>query len=281
MGGSLGKLAFVLGLLVSGFFLLGAISGLSEGGQNGLSIVPFCIVMCLVCLPYTWRLPGLQKLRSGRRWALGSVLAVAALVISSTLKPHDASTTAASSAPVEGGNTMTNIPPPAPSASPADLMKQGRPADEVAFITAVDQGKSAAKQAANDMAKGGTRAVRKTAICAALPSHDIADWTGKITELSSNSEGKGVLAIDIDDGITLVTWNNALSDTSDQTLIDPSSSLFKTVSSLKEGDAIKFSGSFIDSDEDCVEENSLLSVEESMSNPHFIMRFSSAKQLEN
>ena len=92
-------------------------------------------------------------------------------------------------------NTASNseqpAPAPPPTPSPAEAMKQAHPADEVAFINAVDQGKAAAKQAANDMAKGGTRVTRKAAICAALPSRDIADWTGKITELSSNSEGKG------------------------------------------------------------------------------------------
>ena len=93
-------------------------------------------------------------------------------------------------------------------------------------------------------------------LCKLLTSLHVRDWIGAIYQLSSNSEGKGVLAVKISDDVYIKTWNNSFSDISDHTLIDPTSSFFKTLSNLSEGARIKFSGSFLPSETDCIREGS-------------------------
>jgi hypothetical protein len=146
------------------------------------------------------------------------------------------------------------------------------PVVEREFIRAVQQGRIAFRQAPNEMAQGGTRSWRRSAICRSLPQMSVSGWVGKIDKLSSNSDGKGVLEISLADSIRLETWNNDFSDTSDHTLIDPSSQLFATASQMKQGDRVLFSGTFFPSEVDCVEEHSM-SLEGSMTDPEFIFRF--------
>ena len=117
------------------------------------------------------------------------------------------------------------------------------------------------------------------ALCKMLSSHRVQDWVGTIYELSSNSEGKGVLSVQISDNVYIKTWNNKLSDIGHDTLIDPNSSLFKTLSGLSEGNKIKFSGSFLPSDTDCIREGSL-TLSGSMTEPEFIMQFERVQSLQ-
>jgi hypothetical protein len=146
------------------------------------------------------------------------------------------------------------------------------PPAEQEFITAVRQGQAAYRAAPNEMAKGGTRARRRAAICQSLPSLAVSGWIGQIQKLSSNSDGQGVLYISLAPDIRVETWNNDFSDVSYHTLIEPSSALFAAVSQMKEGDQVIFSGTFFPSDVDCVEEHSL-TLDGSMTDPEFVFRF--------
>jgi len=161
----------------------------------------------------------------------------------------------------------------------SDPVADFRPSDEAAFIRAVIDGKAAYEAAGNDMAKGGTRAKRGESICATLPSKTVAGWTGRIVELGSNSEGKGVLTIELSNGIQVRTWNNALSDIGSGTLIDPNSPLFTILANLKKGDPVRFSGTLFADRTDCVREMSFVSLDRSMTRPEFLMRFTSAELL--
>ena len=87
---------------------------------------------------------------------------------------------------------------------------------------------------------------RAKEICAVLKNDSpIDNWVGNIETLSSNSDGLGVLSIQIAKGISIKTWNNAVSDTLDKTLIDPDSSVFKQAVTLKIGQRVTFGGRFI------------------------------------
>jgi hypothetical protein len=182
-------------------------------------------------------------------------------------------------------NPASSTSAPATSTTPAATAATVRhqrpiPAAEQAFIQAVQRGQAAFQGAPNEMAQGGTRAQRRTAICQSLnvPGQGvlISGWVGQIDKLSSNSDGKGVLYLSLAPNIRVETWNNDFSDTSDRTLIEPSSPLFAAVSQMKEGDEVVFSGTFFPSDVDCVEEHSM-GLQGSMSEPEFIFRFASVK----
>jgi hypothetical protein len=97
-----------------------------------------------------------------------------------------------------------------PAATPAIVRHQRPiPAAEQAFIQAVQRGQAAFQAALNEMAQGGTRAQRRTAICLSLnvPGQGvlISGWVGQIDKLSSNSDGKGVLYLSLAPNIRLGT----------------------------------------------------------------------------
>jgi hypothetical protein len=100
----------------------------------------------------------------------------------------------------------------------------------------------------------------------------VRDWEGTIYNLSSNNDGRGVLAITIGPRVYVKTWNNAVSDYSDGTMLSPSSLIYNTAVKMRSGQKVRFSGSFFSGDKDCVREASLTQ-SGSMTDPEFIMRF--------
>lgn len=147
------------------------------------------------------------------------------------------------------------------------------PPSQRAFIAAVEAGQTAYRSGANDMQKGAARPARAKAICSTLSSKAVSDWVGQVYKLSSNGDGKGVLSIKIAKDVTVATWNNAVSDIGDKTLIEPDSALFGRASSLSQGQWVKFSGTFRPSSVDCVLEGSI-TLSGSLTEPDFIFRFS-------
>jgi hypothetical protein len=155
---------------------------------------------------------------------------------------------------------------------------QPMPADQARFTKAVLAARTSYKSASNELAAGGIRNSRQQAICNAVMDQSASGWVGKISELTSNGDGKGVVSIELAPNVHVSTWNNALSDIGDNTLIDPNSSLFKSLSTMKKGDVVRFSGRFSSSKTDCVREKSL-TLAGSMTDPAFTMRFTSVGKL--
>lgn len=145
-------------------------------------------------------------------------------------------------------------------------------ANQERFIRAVIEAREVYRKAPHDLAAGAARVIRKQQICAALGSASVRNWEGTIYDLSSNSDGKGVLTITIGPHVWIKTWNNSLSDIGDNTLLSPSSPVYAAALSLRKGQKVRFSGSFIPNDTDCVREGSLTQ-NGSMTDPEFIMRF--------
>jgi len=152
-------------------------------------------------------------------------------------------------------------------------MSQTLPPDQQEFVKAVDSARNAYKSAANEMLKGIERVNRRKAICKALNGPNVKNWIGKIAQLrSAGKDARGVLAVSIGTKITVKTWNNDFSDLNFDTLINTDSPLFASVSAMKVGDSVVFSGHFFPSEEDCVKEGSL-TTSGSMNDPEFIFRF--------
>ncbi len=141
------------------------------------------------------------------------------------------------------------------------------------MIAAIQAARGQYATAANELAQGAARSTRARAICAALGSSTVVqDWSGQVSQLSSNSEGKGVLRVDIGGGATVGTWDNALSDVVDDTLIGPNSPVSGQAQKLHEGQRVHFSGRFATSDTDCLEEMSL-TLSGSIKEPEFVLVF--------
>ena len=159
---------------------------------------------------------------------------------------------------------------PAPAQPSLDSLM---PESQRAFMNAVRKGQEAYKAGQNDMAKGASRPMRAREVCGALRSGRADGWIGTVYSLSSNGDGKGVLTIYLGDNIYVKTWNNAMSDISDRTLIEPDTQLFSKASALREKQAVAFSGAFSKDSTDCFRESSM-TISGSMTEPEFIMRFS-------
>jgi uncharacterized protein YecT (DUF1311 family) len=173
--------------------------------------------------------------------------------------------------PVSIQTSRTQAAPIAPIQPPSIKL----PSREANFIEAVAAAQNESRAAQNDMQRGGILAERDKAICAALTSLSVSNWIGKISKVNSNSDGKGVLAIKLAEGLTVATWNNELSDTFDETLIEPGTKLFADASAMTPGQQVTFSGTFVRSKESrCVEEKSL-TLRGKIDDPEFTFKFSS------
>jgi hypothetical protein len=144
--------------------------------------------------------------------------------------------------------------------------------DQSLFVAAVDKWRSAFEAGANDMAKGAARPARARDLCNIVRNRSIIGWIGTVTTLSSNNDGKGVLAMKIGRDIELKTWNNSFSDLGDRTLLEPGTGIFQRATVLRKGQRVAVSGAFIASDTDCVRETSL-TITGSMTEPEFLLRF--------
>jgi hypothetical protein len=147
------------------------------------------------------------------------------------------------------------------------------PAAEKQLIAAVDKGRTTYVEGANDMAKGAARPARAKEICTFLKDVQVRNWRGRVKILSSNSDGFGVLSVQIGDNISIKTWNNSISDVEDKTLIVPDSTIFRQAIALKQGQQVTFAGQFFLDPTDCIREGSL-TLEGSLTEPEFIFRFS-------
>jgi hypothetical protein len=160
----------------------------------------------------------------------------------------------------------TTAPQPVATRAPARSQQQQ-------FIGLIEDAKTKAEDADNDFQRRLPLTSRDKAICKLLKSKTIEDWTGEVKELNTNGDGLGVLAIEIADGVAVSTWNNALSDFQDNTLIQTDSPLFATMGTLNEGDQVTFSGKFASDPESCISEQSITD-NGSTQTPTFTMKFS-------
>jgi len=148
------------------------------------------------------------------------------------------------------------------------------PEGESQFISIVSAAQSQSRQVQNDMQRGGVKATRDSALCRQMAFGVVSDWVGTVSKVDSNSDGKGVFYVNIAPDIGVKTWNNAISDIEDDTLIEPGSPVFNAASAMKPGQAIVFSGTFLRGSEgDCIKESSL-TLQGKVESPDFIFRFS-------
>jgi hypothetical protein len=181
-----------------------------------------------------------------------------------TDQPADSESTAA-----DQPSEVTTSAAKKPVAAPPKKKSQ-----EEQFIALVAGARDKADDADNDFQRRLPLTNRNKAICKLLDSKKVKNWTGEVTELNTNGDGLGVLEIEIADDIKVSTWNNALSDFEDNTLIQTDSPVFEAMSSLNEGDKVRFTGTFTRDAKNCIGEQSLTDNGSSQT-PTFTMKFSS------
>jgi hypothetical protein len=156
----------------------------------------------------------------------------------------------------------------------ADKAAENGPPNEQALNAAVTTGKNAFDGTDNEIRQGQAQSMRNQALCAAVPTFQATNWVGSINSISTNGGGKGVLELQIGPDTKIATWNNVLSDVSDNTLIPQTSPIYGKLANLSEGDKVTFSGRFFHDGDNCLEEQSLTKVGK-MDTPNFVFRFTS------
>jgi len=153
------------------------------------------------------------------------------------------------------------------------------PRTQVAFARAVESVKSEYAAAPNELRKSAVRTRRGALIRSALGgSRAVTSWVGRLRRMQTNSEGRAMIVVELDGtNGTIETWNNALSDMMDNTLIPQSSPVYSALSDMAVGQTVLFSGSFLRDERDYAREASMTEAG-SMSSPNFILRFRSVRR---
>ena len=172
------------------------------------------------------------------------------------------------------------------------------PVDQRKFseIVAVAQSKSI--KSTNEMQIGGIKSDRDKLLCQFFNSRKnlkISDWDGIIEKIGANSDGKGIISIRLNytlipEGETervkldvkLGTWNNSISDFADNTLLEPGTPLFSSISNtFSQGMHVRFSGEFKkDSENECIKEKSV-TLKGKVIEPAFVFQFYDLKKYED
>ncbi|WP_026304635.1 hypothetical protein [Kaistia granuli] len=183
--------------------------------------------------------------------------------------------------PLTAGTPPT--PVPSPAAAPAEdsiaalALAAQQPKDQAAFATVIKTSK-ADFDAADDVERESIQPQRAAAICQALPKPEIKNWVGTVQAADKASGGRLTVTVALPDGTLVKTWNNAMSDIDDNTLVPAGTPLAQAFGKLKPGDPVRFAGSFFTDEMDCYR-SSRLALTQSMMEPSFLFRFTSVEKL--
>lgn len=137
------------------------------------------------------------------------------------------------------------------------------------FVSIVTTAREAARSAQNDIQRGAVLAARNEAICRDVPM-SVTGWRGTVRTLSADSEGNGILVVELAPGITL-TNERGFSERH-ATLLKPGTADFQVATSLAAGETIQFDGSFMPGDPTCIDEGSF-TLDGKLLEPEFLFIF--------
>jgi hypothetical protein len=145
--------------------------------------------------------------------------------------------------------------------------------DQKEFIRIIEDAIVEIEDAETELQQSVALRKRDDALCAVLNKRVATKWTGKITEVGSNSEGFAHVEIELADGVRVKTWNNAFSDIGDDTLISPSADFFDNLVAMSEDTVVTWTGRFAAGDSFCLKKANLTQTFYGI-DPQFIVKFS-------
>jgi len=126
------------------------------------------------------------------------------------------------------------------------------PQSQVDFISLVEKAREDLGDAETDLQESVIVRGRDKALCGVLSSRVANKWVGEVKDVGANGEGKAYLEIEIANDIRVQTWNNALSDIFDNTLIPTSSKFFDRLVAMQKGDLVYWSAKFLSESDSCL-----------------------------
>lgn len=205
---------------------------------------------------------------------LGSLLLISAL----TSTAEETVTSNANSSAIQPTNTNTSEEvsqqQDTESIEIQDSSEFGNhPENQNKFLQIIESAKEKIDAAETELQESVALRQRDNDLCAVLNGRTAKNWTGKITEVGANGEGKAHVEIELSDSVRVKTWNNAFSDLSDNTLIPPSASFFDNLVAMSEGTVVEWSGKFLSGKDFCLKKANLTNVFYAI-DPQFIVKFS-------
>lgn len=177
----------------------------------------------------------------------------------------------------DGDSKSSSSSPPAASSSastaPAKKTIIPKPEAQLKFEQVIAEYAKQFSDAANELQESTTRKNRGQALAGLGMGNQVSEWVGYLDSMATNSDGDAYIIISLNKNLKVGTWNNALSDIEDKSMIKSGTAVYNALSSMKKRQAIKFSGQFVRSKDDHFKEMSL-TIQGSMKNPEYVFRFS-------
>jgi len=148
--------------------------------------------------------------------------------------------------------------------------------DQLKFVTTILEARQAIDDAETDLAESVLLRARDKNLCEILKSNSVTNWVGKIKDVGANGDGNAYVEIEIAEQVRVETWNNSFSDLFDETLIPPSSEFFNNLISMKKGDKVTWSATFLSDDNSCLKKGNLTNLFYGL-DPQFKVRFTDVK----
>jgi hypothetical protein len=176
--------------------------------------------------------------------------------------------------PTETETAATPSPEPTPTEEATSTGEYGIYSDDQnEFIQIIEDAILEIENAETELQQSVALRKRDDALCAVLNKRVATNWTGKITEIGSNSDGFAHVEIELADGVRVKTWNNSFSDISDNTLIPPSADFFDNLVAISEDTVVTWTGRFASGDSFCLKKANLTQTFYGI-DPQFIVKFS-------
>jgi hypothetical protein len=214
--------------------------------------------------------------KSSRPWYKKKAIVIPFIILvliiggASNTEVEESATTETSASENSSSTSETEAPV---EAEPAGGEFGDYPADQAAFVKIVEEAKGTIDAAETDLQESVALRARDKQLCALLTGNKATNWTGIVNNVGANGEGKAYVYIEIAEKVKVMTWNNAFSDISDDTLIPTSSKFFDKLVAMKKGDQVTFSATLLKSNNSCLKKGNLTEFFYGQ-RPEFIARFS-------
>jgi len=192
------------------------------------------------------------------------VIPLSILLVSVAASILDGAKKAETSSLAQAGSVAINPETSATSSGSALLQtKKSRPSSiatgqsQRQFLALIEDARNQWKSAQTDLQQSEVLRNRDDALCEVLENRMARNWIGQISAIGANGEGKAWVEIAVGPDVRFVTWNNAVSDLGDGTLIARGSSLFQRLTRFAEGDEVQFSARLSRGDSTCLRKTNL------------------------
>ena len=151
--------------------------------------------------------------------------------------------------PQQAAATGDDVPLASPTV-PVEQVAEASPKDqppksEAAYIAAWQAAQEPYRNADNQLKAAAVYNRMLEEMRKAVPDNHVTNWTGTVDSMGTNSDGDAWIVIAIAPGLTVQTWNNALLDIREHTLIHRDSPLYNTLKDFKPGQKVAFTATLI------------------------------------